>query len=75
MAWQAPIVGYVDSLGYLRCTECASEDKREHAVHGDQYFGTDDICERCGTSMKHVPTSEYVRVALGYSAPDISHTA
>lgn len=71
MPWIAPTVGYVDNLGYLRCSDCADEDKREHAVAGDQYFGADDVCERCGHQLEHVKTAGYVHVGWHEEAPDI----
>ena len=71
MPWIAPIVGYSDRLGYLRCSDCADETQRDHAIHGDSHFGADDICESCRTRFVHIPTSRYVQVAFGYSAPDL----
>jgi|GEM_PF-4130838 len=60
MPWIAPIIATVDSLGYLYCTDCRPADSGE-PVHGDQHFGADDKCERCGKQLEHVPTSGYVR--------------
>lgn len=60
MPWVAPIVGFVDHLGYLRCVECADESQQRHRVMGDQHFGTDDKCDRCGKQLNYTPTSKYV---------------
>lgn len=63
MPWVAPIIGYSDNVGVLRCSECAEDRHRVHAVHGDGWFGNDDVCESCKRRFEHVPTSRYVQVA------------
>jgi hypothetical protein len=71
MPWVAPIIGYSDNLGRLRCSDCAQDHQREHAVSGDGYFGSDDICECCGWQFTHIKSSDYVQVSFGYPTPDI----
>lgn len=59
MPWFAPIIGYVDNLGILKCAEHAAEDKRQHPVSGEGYFGPDDVCEQCGKQFEHVKSDKY----------------
>lgn len=60
MPWLAPVVGYVTERGELRCSDCEDEGV---PVHGDQWFGEDDVCERCGKQLEHVRISGYVHVS------------
>jgi hypothetical protein len=61
--WRAPDAGLVDRLGYMYCTPCAEAlDKTGEPVAGDQHFGADDKCEKCGKQFEHVSTRDYVRV-------------
>lgn len=62
MAWIAPIVGYSDNLGYLRCSDCADETQQIHAIPGDQYFYSDDVCECCRKRLQRIESKDYVRV-------------
>lgn len=71
MPWIAPVIGYSDNLGRLRCSDCAAEHQRQYPVHGDGYFGADDVCESCKIRLVHIPTSQYVQVAYDYPAPDL----
>jgi hypothetical protein len=71
MPWVAPIIGYSDNVGVLRCSPCASEDKRQQPVYGDSWFGSDDVCEACQRRFEHVPSRDYVQVAWGFPTPDI----
>lgn len=61
MPWVAPIVGYIDRRGNLRCSACA--DEGEHEVPGDQWFGADDKCCECGKQLEHVRTKDYIHVS------------
>jgi hypothetical protein len=72
MPWIAPIVGYVDNVGRLRCSDCAEEHHRERSVHGDQWFGVDDVCESCGWQMAHMTSNGYVQVIYDGKVPDFN---
>jgi len=75
MHWVAPNVGYVDNIGQVRCCDCAGEHQREFPIAGDQHFGEDDVCERCGYRLEHVSTAEYVQTAFGFPMPDLLRVA
>lgn len=70
MPWIAPIVGYVDNVGRLRCSECAEDRHRDISVSGDQWFGADDVCETCGWQLVHISSKDYVHVSFHATAPD-----
>jgi len=55
MAYIAPIIGYIDNLGYLRCVACANETQHQVVpIYRNNHFvdfGSDDICDRCGKKL------------------------
>jgi hypothetical protein len=63
MPWTAPIVAYVDNLGYTRCTRCAPADKRHHPQYGDNAAMEDQACDVCHVAIKTTRSSEYVQIA------------
>lgn len=49
----APIVGYVDALGYLRCTDCHPDnDTKAEGVYQD--CGWSEPCDKCGKIVGRV---------------------
>jgi hypothetical protein len=61
MPYVAPVVAYVDDLGYMYCVACRPNGPGD-PVYGDTYFTEEDACERCGRYLEHVPTEKYVHV-------------
>lgn len=51
MAYSAPIVGYIDSLGMLDCTDCFSFDRPADATTADNSANIGEVCERCKKEM------------------------
>lgn len=62
MPWIPPVLAHVDQLGRIFCVRCSPE-LTESPIHGDQWFGEDDKCERCLERLEHVPTSRYIHVS------------
>lgn len=75
MPWTAPVVAYVDRLGYLRCTGCAADDKRDVPQHGDNGAMIDQVCDLCNVAIKTTRSSENVQVSWDCKrAPDYIYT-
>lgn len=61
MPWIAKVVGYVDRLGYLWCSECVEDDtlserlKGLGAVRADAGPHNEEPCERCGVRLLDQP--------------------
>lgn len=70
MPYAAPITGYVDSLGYLRCVDCAEDRHKDFAVDGDNSAFHDQLCECCGWSFPWIKTRDYVRIDWNQAPPE-----
>lgn len=61
MPWVAPIVGFVDRLGYLRCRPCTErlDTGRDHPVYADVGPHNEQPCDTCGRRLiDTVPTDK-----------------
>jgi hypothetical protein len=63
MPWTAPIIGYVDGHGYLRCTWCASPEQKQVKMYGDNGAMENQLCDVCKHPFKIYRTSEYVQIS------------
>lgn len=70
MPYVAPITGYVDNRGYLRCADCAEPEHKDFAVDGDNSAFHDQTCECCGWAFPWIKTRDYVRVDWSQRAPE-----
>ena len=75
MPYTAPITGYIDNLGYLRCVDCAGDSLKDFTVTGDNSAFHGENCERCGwvfprlTSCKDMVFSARGPLAPEYQKP------
>jgi hypothetical protein len=51
LAGPAPIVGWIDALGYLRCVVCVEPAQQDHAVRADSAPHNEEVCDTCGTPL------------------------
>lgn len=51
---EAPVIGFVDHLGYVVCLGCVVSRSASSPVHyGSTYSSTP--CDKCGSALKPVP--------------------